>query len=174
MKHLILNRIKKLNSGCWIWQGYLDKDGYGKLQINNKRDRAHRWSYKIFKKDVSKDILICHHCDNPSCVNPNHLFSGTQKDNMQDAVKKNRMSCGEKHFSKINPQLVSRGKKHSKIMKKVSAKGEKHCRAKLTEKQIKEIRRLCQFKGNKEISELFDVSRSLIEKIKYRKIWKHI
>jgi hypothetical protein len=75
---------------CWKWTGLKDKDGYGKWSINYKSIRAHRYSYQIHKGNIPKNQHICHSCDNPSCVNPTHLWTGTPNDNIQDKVKKGR------------------------------------------------------------------------------------
>ena len=75
---------------CWNWQGSKDKDGYGKFCHDGKHLRAHRASYEIHKEPIPKGMMVCHTCDNPSCVNPEHLFLGDSKLNMVDMVHKNR------------------------------------------------------------------------------------
>lgn len=77
---------------CWIWQGSKDKDGYGKFCHDGKHLRAHRASYEIHKEQIPKGKMICHTCDNPSCVNPEHLFLGDSRINTIDMVQKNRGS----------------------------------------------------------------------------------
>jgi len=75
---------------CWKWQGPKQSRGYGEIGWGNKKYLAHRISYMIFKGEVSRDQVVRHTCDNPSCVNPNHLLIGTQRDNMIDMVNRNR------------------------------------------------------------------------------------
>ena len=78
---------------CWEWLGFKNRSGYGQLKINKKVMLAHRFSYAHYKNNeqpVPSNLCVCHHCDNPRCVNPNHLFLGTQKDNMRDMVRKKR------------------------------------------------------------------------------------
>lgn len=76
----------KVENGCWVFQGGRDRAGYGKFGSG----RAHRASYKIFKGDVPDNLLVCHTCDNPPCVNPDHLWLGTNSDNQKDSIKKGR------------------------------------------------------------------------------------
>ena len=91
------------DSDCWIWNGAKDKHGYGR--ISTRRDespaKAHRISYEMRYGPVPDGLFVCHRCDTPSCVNPEHLFAGTQKENMQDASKKNRFS--EKSLLNLRP-----------------------------------------------------------------------
>ncbi len=86
---------------CWIWTGNRDKDGYGNIG-NGPRDsykliRAHRLSYALHKGEVPDNLFVCHTCDKPYCVNPDHLFLGTAKDNENDKVNKGRQAKGERN-----------------------------------------------------------------------------
>lgn len=85
-----LSKIDKTDT-CWIWLAYKDAKGYGIFGISSRNTkRAHRFSYELFINKIPHDKLVCHECDNPSCVNPEHLFLGTNQDNMDDMKKKNR------------------------------------------------------------------------------------
>jgi hypothetical protein len=88
----ILGNIKIVQS-CWEWQGDLHPNGYGYTTNyeTNKREHVHRVSFKLFKGEIPEGLYICHHCDNRKCINPAHLFSGTAKENMQDAKRKGRL-----------------------------------------------------------------------------------
>jgi hypothetical protein len=83
--------IQTSSNDCWGWTGAkFKKNGYGAFGINYKMKLAHRVSYEIFIEQIPTDLCVLHKCDNPLCVNPNHLFLGTHRDNMQDMVKKSR------------------------------------------------------------------------------------
>lgn len=76
---------------CWLWAGYRAPGGYGKVYWRRQKHLAHRLAYELLVGPVPSGMQVCHRCDNPSCVNPAHLFVGTQKDNMKDAVRKGRV-----------------------------------------------------------------------------------
>ena len=80
--------------GCWIWQGVLDKDGYGKVKRDTKTIRAHRLFYEQHVGPVPNGLLVLHHCDNPQCVNPSHLYIGNQFDNERDKDTRGRRVNG--------------------------------------------------------------------------------
>lgn len=80
---------------CWLWTaGLRGKSGYGAFKLNGKVIDAHRVSYEIHKGEIPKGMYVCHTCDNRKCVNPEHLFLGTAKDNHQNAVDKGRVIFG--------------------------------------------------------------------------------
>jgi len=136
---------------CWEWQGAKDKDGYGRIGIERKDFKkiykTHRLSWELQNGPVPKENCICHHCDNPPCVRPDHLFLGTVWDNNHDKEKKNRQVRGELNGMR-----------------------------KLTEKEIVKIRELA-YRGKfsqKEIAAMFLVSQSAISKIVRKERWLHV
>lgn len=108
----IEDRIERIPiGGCWIWMGTLDNRGYGKVgRVHGQPSKlAHRYVYENYKEPIPKGKLLCHTCDNPSCVNPSHMFVGTQKDNMSDCVSKGRFkdnSCENSPVAKLNRNQV--------------------------------------------------------------------
>jgi len=81
---------------CWLWTGYINPSGYGQFQeTSTLSERAHRTSWKLANGPIPPGMFVCHHCDNPPCVNPAHLFIGTGNDNMADKVAKGRQARGE-------------------------------------------------------------------------------
>ena len=101
-KERFLASIMKREDGCWIWNKAKDKDGYGlfswKFKFGRggtKMRRASRVAYELFIGLIPEGMLVCHHCDNPPCVNPDHLFVGTSSDNLFDASSKGR-TIGER------------------------------------------------------------------------------
>jgi len=137
------------NNECWEWKAQLNEKRYGILWYNRKNTRAHRMSWMIHHGDVPMGMCVLHKCDNPSCVNPAHLFLGTNKDNSVDMMRKGRN----------NPP-----------------KGEDSYRAILTEKKVIKIRKLWSsgIWKQREIANMFGIDRSHVSEIVRRDIWKHI
>jgi hypothetical protein len=86
-------------SGCWNWTGTIEGYGYGVLDHNWKRYRAHVLALEFDGRPVPKGMVACHHCDNPRCVRPDHLYVGTVKDNAIDAKERGRLRTGSHHHN---------------------------------------------------------------------------
>lgn len=84
---------------CWIWRGNINGYGYGMIWRDGKSVRAHRVSYELFVGPITETDVICHRCDNPKCVNPEHLFKGTRLDNNRDCAAKGRRPKGAGHWN---------------------------------------------------------------------------
>jgi hypothetical protein len=139
---------------CWEWQAYTHKFGYGIINDNKKIKKAHRVSWELHNGDT-QGLYVLHKCDNRKCVNPNHLFLGTQLDNIDDMVTKNRHAKGKDHSNKFL--------------------GEKNHQSKLTEKDIIEIKESLRngIRGDL-LASKFNVSAAHISNIKNGKYWGHI
>lgn len=152
----------KINS-CWIWTAGKFTNGYGQFCYNNHNTKAHRFAYLAYKGAIPNGLLVCHSCDNPLCVNPEHLFLGTNADNMQDRDNKGRGSrVGNKGWGQRCPELVP--------------KGETHPQARLTEADVLDIRnRFAQGGITKaSLAVEFGVGRMQIARIISRERWGHV
>jgi len=139
---------KKLvsSSGCWIFTGGLSWNGYGRISMANERHaRPHRIIWESINGKIDSNLDVCHRCDVRNCFNPSHLFLGTRKENMQDAVKKGR---------------TQRGQTHSK--------------AKLSNFEVLEIRSFKNIVSQRILSEAYGVKQGIISMIQNKKIWRHI
>lgn len=135
------------DTGCWLWTAGYSANGYGKLRVNGPLMGAHRLSYLLHVGEIPDGMCVCHRCDNPACVNPDHLFLGTHADNMKDKHKKGR--C-------VGPDR----------------KGSKNTRAKLTEKQVKGIRAANEARAS--LAKRYGVSCTTIYMIRSGKSWTHV
>jgi hypothetical protein len=86
-------------TGCWDWMGTIDKDGYGQVAFGYHKYRAHRAAWRTWRGEIPRGMQVCHHCDNKRCVRPDHLFVGTNADNMADCARKGR--AGRKNAPRL-------------------------------------------------------------------------
>lgn len=162
--------------GCWTWTGCKNRKGYGpfsyggRVANGGKKVLAHRLSYELHVGPIPENQFVCHHCDNPACVNPEHLFLGNNADNMRDMKEKGR------HWMLHKPELILRGDDHpSRLHPERMARGEAHGVAKLTEPQVLEIRALFESGHSKNgLAKRFGMSRYAIRCVVDRVSWKHI
>src|SRR5260370_6637083 len=133
--------------GCWPWMAQRDPKGRGRFMWSETRKPrfAHRVAYEFCQGAIPSGLLVCHHCDNPTCCNPAHLFVGTNKDNTQDMVRKGR----------------ARG-----------AQGEKHRSARLTADIVGQIR--AAVGTTTQIAERFGIASCHVTNIRAGRKWKHL
>ncbi len=135
---------------CWEWQASRYYYGHGRFSVKTKPISAHRWGYEFLVGPIPEGMFVCHHCDNPPCVNPKHLFVGTARDNMLDKMRKGRQgNCGSSH------------------------QGVRNGRAKLTLVEVESIRCLgAQGATQLEIARLFGISPTQTARILKGESWK--
>lgn len=150
LKKRITYKIDK-KTGCWEWSGSNNGNGYGRVSHNGKYICAHRGSYIVNVGPIPKGLLVLHKCDNRMCVNPDHLFLGTHKDNCHDMYKKGRQAF---------------------------RKGEKNGMSKLKERDIIDIRKMRGNNDNtytyKDIATIYNVSDRCIRAVIHNETWKHV
>jgi hypothetical protein len=148
---------------CWVWTGACNSDGYGQFKAASRMAGAHRHLYAALLAPLPDGLHVCHRCDNPPCVRPGHLFTGTPADNAADRERKGRNNPprGERHGRYTHPEQTARGEGHGS--------------AKLNTTKVLEIRRLASEGLTKAaIARQFGVSQALVGYIIRREIWAHV
>ncbi len=169
------SKVEKIPNGCWIWTAGKYR-GYGSFSVTRRNNfPAHRLAYFLVT-GIDPQGIICHDCpggDNPSCVNPDHVFVGNKKSNAQDASKKGMLAFGDRNSSRLRPERVRRGESHHWWGSGV--RGVHHSQAKLTEDQVVRIReRVKAGERQKDLAAEFSVSRATICLIVSGKNWGHV
>ncbi len=148
VKSVLLRLLEKAEvnpeTGCWDWTACKVWGGYGRINVAGKAKLAHRISYELHRGPVRDDLQVCHTCDNRGCINPEHLFVGTNMDNVADKMEKGRQSRGSTHGP-----------------------------AKLTESDVIAIRAAEGFL-HRELADRFGVDKTTISHIRARRFWAHV
>jgi hypothetical protein len=160
-----MGRIKKTDSGCWEWQGNKNTQGYGVLSVKQKDGfrktvSAHRYSYERHNGEIPTEMCVCHKCDNPSCVNPEHLFLGTKYVNNHDRSLKGR--SGSRVFSDTELEAYS-----------LRFRGAGNASAKLNDALALEIYNDSSMSYS-QLARVYGVAKCTVTAIKNKRNWKHI
>lgn len=157
------SRVVIDSSGCWLWHGYKDQGGYG-LFYSGRMYRAHRVAYSLSHGPLTPGLVIMHLCDTVGCVRPGHLREGTHQENVLDCWRKGRnrqVPTGDDHHLRIRPELAPRG--------------ERNGNAKLTDAQVRAIkRRLRNGENHLALADELGLKRGMLWAIKTERIWRHI
>jgi len=133
--------IPEPNSGCRLWLGAEAGKGYGRISIGNKNFRAHRISWEVHRGPIPIGLVVCHKCDVRACINPEHLFLGSQVDNIIDAITKGRMEA---------------------FLRRPKPRGAASHRAKLSNEAAEEIRRRRGHRNGRQLAREFGVSSTTV------------
>lgn len=163
---------------CWPWMAFCNPvpgQNYGLTRVPGRRTRgAHRVAYALAHAEgIPVGLYVCHHCDNPPCCNPRHLFVGTHQDNVDDKVSKGRQSRGERH-SEIRKRVAARGGSHgSKTHPEMWRRGVDRPDAAFTASEVHGIRVMYSLGGItlQEIATRYGVSKSTISRLVRRKTY---
>lgn len=153
-EHQLLRLYKRAiqQGDCVVFTGKTNKDGYGQIGVsqgNGRTELAHRCAWQLTRGPIPAGLLVLHMCDNPPCINPDHLWLGTQFDNMRDCINKDRRALQRPQY------------------------GERNHRAKLTDEAVREIRALPET-SSAYFAQRFGVSLSAIKLARSGKTWKHV
>lgn len=154
-KRFWLHVQRKSKTACWLWTGFANP--YGSIQVNGRPCGSHRVAYALTHGAIPNGAFVLHECDDPRCVNPNHLFLGTSQANMEDMRLKGRSTKGRARRAGSYPV------------------GERHYKARLTERSVRRIRAMAaQGVTQKTLAERFGVSCGAVCHIVAYRSWKHV
>ncbi len=144
----LFDRVSVSNRGCWEFTGYRSKKGYGEIKVDGRMEKTHRQAWVLTFGAIPLGLHVLHHCDNPPCINPDHLFLGSNRDNVADRVAKGRSGA---------------------------AQGEGVQTAKLTAGAVRTIRRLHGLGwSNRAITAVVPVNDRSISNVVTGKTWRHV
>lgn len=155
-------KVKKLpgKNACWEWTGAY-RGGYSTFRVQDRQTAGSRVVYLLVFGRFAENLQVCHRCDNPRCVRPDHLFTGTPGDNLHDAVSKGRMANGVRNGSHTHPERVPRGQNHGM--------------SKLTPMAVREIRKkVVKGISQRALGQEYGVSQRAVWAVIHQKTWAHV
>lgn len=154
------------DDACWLWTGCRRNQRYGHCRWGGKMRSSHRIAWEITNGVIPDGLCVCHHCDNPPCVNPKHLFLGTQLDNVRDYIAKGldikTRARGDRHGRRVHPETCPRGESSGK--------------ARLTNAKVLEMRRRFANEGvtKTQLSRELGVALSTVHDVITGRTWSHL
>lgn len=171
----IRSKIRIVESGCWRWTAATNPKGYGIVLYRGQGALAHRVVKELLVGPIAPGKMICHHCDNPICVNPAHTFEGTHADNMADRNRKGRQARGPDHVARMK-RVAARGLANGAHTKPWRVRRGEGNHAKLTTQQVTEMRRR-HAAGEANCAQLgsaYGVHATTVRDIVKRRKWRHV
>jgi hypothetical protein len=165
-----------MSGKCWLWNGYRSPKGYGTFGILGRGILAHRLFYQIAFGPIPQTVLVCHKCDNPSCVRPSHLYAGDHQTNLSDMVDRGRSCKGDRHYLRKDPSKIIRGDAHyiRKHPEKIR-NGERHHNARLRKEDVIRMREMYSSgSSTSDLSKEFGVGIQHVWQIVTRLRWKSV
>lgn len=162
---------------CWGWTGSTDRDGYGSLTDGVRGKRAHRISFDLHHGPIPSGQMVCHHCDNPPCSRPDHLFLGGPISNARDMVAKRRQAAGARNGRWQRPDRAPTGDRNgSRTHPERLRRGETNPAAKVTEEQVREMRGRYAAGGvtQAHLASDYGITQGIVSAILRRKLWAHV
>ena len=175
---------------CWPWTTTIGNDGYGQYQLGGHTKRAHRIAWELARGPILNGMSVLHYCDSPSCVNPSHLFLGTQADNMRDMCEKGRQARGDSNGARMHPDRAPRGERHgsqthpervprgnrsgARTHPETRPRGEQNGNARLTAADVVSIRSIGKNVSQCGLGATYGVSQGCISQILRGLTWVHV